>query len=71
MKRFQGGLVFKAHRLVCHSTLGVRVIKKKRRLARATYLAKEVARPDAGHFVPVQRENSLLTTYWSEYTLSS
>ena len=29
MKRFRGGLVFKAHRLVYHSTLGVRVIKKK------------------------------------------
>ena len=29
MKRFRGGLVFKAHRLVYHSTLGLRVIKKK------------------------------------------
>jgi len=28
-KRFQGGLVFKAHRLVYHSTLGLKVIKKK------------------------------------------
>jgi len=27
---FRGGLVFKAHRLVYHSTLGSRVIKKKR-----------------------------------------
>ena len=27
--RFRGWLVFKAHRLVCHSTLGLRVIKKK------------------------------------------
>ena len=26
---FRGGLVFKAHRLVYHSTLGSRVIKKK------------------------------------------
>ena len=26
---FQGGLVFKAHRLLCHSTLGSRVSKKK------------------------------------------
>ena len=31
MKRFRDGLVFKAHRLVYHSTLGLRVIKKKRR----------------------------------------
>ena len=31
MKRFRGGLVFKAHRLLYHSTLGLIVIKKKRR----------------------------------------
>jgi len=30
MKRFRGGLVFKAHRLLYHSTLGLRVIKKKK-----------------------------------------
>ena len=30
MKRFRGGLVFKAHRRVHHSTLGLRVIKKKK-----------------------------------------
>ena len=29
VKRFRGGLVFKAHRLLYHSTLGLRVIKKK------------------------------------------
>ena len=29
MKWFRGGLVFKAHRLVYHSTLGLGVIKKK------------------------------------------
>jgi len=28
-RRFRGGLVFKAHRLFYHSTLGSRVIKKK------------------------------------------
>ena len=39
VKRFRGGLVFKAHRLLYHSTLGLRVIKKKKkdRLARETY----------------------------------
>ena len=31
VKRFRGGLVFKAHRLVYHPTLGLRVIKKKKR----------------------------------------
>ena len=30
VKRFRGGLVFKAHRLLYHSTLGLGVIKKKR-----------------------------------------
>ena len=31
MKRFRGGLVFKAHKLSHHSTLGSRVIKKKKK----------------------------------------
>ena len=31
VKRFRGGLVFKAHRLVYHSTLGLRVTKKKKK----------------------------------------
>ena len=31
VKRFRGGLVLKAHRHVYHSTLGLGVIKKKRR----------------------------------------
>jgi len=37
VERFQGGLVFKAYRLLCHSTLGLRVIetKKKKDLAAA------------------------------------
>ena len=30
MKQFRGGLVFKAQRLLYHSTLGLRVIKKKK-----------------------------------------
>ena len=33
VKRFRGGLSFKAHRPLYHSTLGLRVIKKKKRLA--------------------------------------
>ena len=28
VQRFRGGLVFKAHRLLCHSILGLRVIQK-------------------------------------------
>jgi hypothetical protein len=30
LKRFRGGLVFKAHILLYHSTLGWRVIKKRK-----------------------------------------
>ena len=30
VQRFRGGLAFKAHRLVYHSTLGSRVVKKKK-----------------------------------------
>ena len=32
VQRFRGGLVFKAHRLLHHSTLGLRVIKKKKKV---------------------------------------
>jgi hypothetical protein len=35
MKWFRGGLVFQAHRLVFHSTLGSRVIEKKKAMRRA------------------------------------
>ena len=31
MQWFRGGLVLKVHRLLYHSTLGLRLIKKKRR----------------------------------------
>ena len=31
MQWFRGGLVFKAHRRLYHSTLGLRVIKKKKK----------------------------------------
>ena len=31
-RRFRGGLVSKAHRLVYHTTLGSRVIKRKKKL---------------------------------------
>jgi hypothetical protein len=31
VQRFRGGLVFKAHRLFCHSTLGSRVTQKKKK----------------------------------------
>ena len=31
VQRFRGGLVFKAHRLLYHSTLGFRVLEKKKK----------------------------------------
>ena len=37
VKRFRGGLVFKAHRLLYHSTLGLRVIKQRRRHPPSTH----------------------------------
>ena len=36
VKRFRGGLVFKAHRLSYHSTLGLRVSKKKKKKEETT-----------------------------------
>ena len=41
VKRFRGGLVFEANRLVYHSTLGWRIIKKKKK--------KMPAKPDMKH----------------------
>jgi len=32
VQRFRGGLAFKAHSFVYHSTLGLRVIKKKKKV---------------------------------------
>ena len=42
VKRFRGGLVFQAHRLLHHSTLGSRVIKTKEGLDRALALVDVV-----------------------------
>ena len=46
--RFRCGLVFKAHRLVNHSTLGLRVIKKKKRLTTCELAAREAERLEGG-----------------------
>jgi len=35
VKRFRGGIVFKAHRLLYHSILGLRAIQKKKKKKRA------------------------------------
>jgi len=47
MQRFRGGLVFQAHKLLNYSTLGLRVIKKKKDGAFQTpipYLRRERGR---------------------------
>jgi len=43
VKRFRGGLVFKAHRLLYHSTLGLRVIKKKKKRSSFVVQAPAIA----------------------------
>ena len=47
MERFRGGLVFKAHRLLYHSTLGSRVVKQKEIsiCSPCTYHSKMLDRP--------------------------
>ena len=43
MKRFRGGLVFQTHRLLYHSTLGLRAINKKKRSDAKSVVASEPA----------------------------
>ena len=61
MKRFRGGLVIKAHRLWYHTTLGSRVIKKKRRLRHLPFrVARDLDRlvvPLVDHAVLVNPED--------------
>ena len=46
MERFRGGLVSKAHRLLYHSTLGSRVINKKKRWVWETWRKRRLS-PDS------------------------
>ena len=45
MLRFRGGLVFKAHRRFYHSTLGLRVIKQKKKYLEASEREADGADP--------------------------
>ena len=49
MQRFRGGLVFKAHRPLYHSTLGLRVMKKKKRISRKSTRQEKVNSPCSLH----------------------
>jgi len=65
VKRFQGGLVFKAHRLFYHSTLGLRVIKKKKRKGRGKGKVYEIERHDC--FTP-SRERRVRVVHLGEWS---
>jgi len=65
VRRFRGGLVFKAHRLLHHSTLGSRVMKKRRRRfeardGREEPLSREEGTTN-GHLPGGQGQNPALT----------
>jgi len=51
VQQFRGGLVFKAHGLLYHSTLGLRLIKKKRRVEGAGYSACGAATESVAYFL--------------------
>jgi len=53
VKRFPGGLVFKARRLLCHSTLVLRVIKKKKKRSMNSHRHAAAT----GLTTPVQKSN--------------
>ena len=44
VKRFRGGFVFKAHRRLYHSTLGSRLINKKKKYTAAVLVLINVSR---------------------------
>ena len=64
---FRGGLVWKAHIVMYHSTRDFRVVKKRKRRRR---IGEGRTFPEQGHGggEGTERESSLLTTYWSEST---
>ena len=54
MQRFRDGLLFKVHRLLYHSTIGLRVIKKEKRKServRLTLVAGSVSEGGGGSFL--------------------
>ena len=61
VERFRGGLVVKAHRLVYHSTLGLRVIKKKKEKT-----VQKMFRESSENVWPVSERSRELTARMSE-----
>jgi len=72
VKRFRRGLVFEAHRLLYHSTVGVRVIKKKKKKV-STCLAGSpaVLRPWMAVTRSPGRTRASCFTPWSRAVLSA
>ena len=66
MKRFRGGLVFKAHRLVYHATLGLRVIKKREKSRSHRCLAK---REQLERFLERHGQNPAMTVLCVPHSL--
>ena len=56
VQRFRGRLVFKAHKLLYHSTLGLRVMKKKIKTLHLTLYTLHPTGQRAGDRVRVDRE---------------
>ena len=66
MKRFRGGLVCKAHRLVYHPNLGSRVIKKKRRTSNRGELEEDVEFVEVPALLGQRRrcEPAFVSVFW-------
>ena len=73
--RFQGGLVFKAHRLFYHSILGLRVIRKKKKKKKTPGANRGVLSMLDDRLIKVPRGEKMLysgtdpESYITEYTL--
>ena len=68
---FRGGLVFKAHRLLYHSTLGLRVIQKKKKSSvdRVVGLGGRGLSLPKGHvFVPASSTFAIALFFWNVWT---
>ena len=66
MKRFRGGLVFKAHRLLYHSTLGLREIKGEEEKECSVGVSKTVNRFRMGEGVTVLASETRHQWAWYE-----
>jgi hypothetical protein len=56
VNRFRGGVVFQAHRLLYHSTLSSRVMKRRRRIQRKTTRISKNAYYKTRSFIHVRRD---------------